>query len=215
MKWFRPEGPDDSRLQEVAEALRSGKIVVLPTDTVYGLAADAFNSDAVLKVFRAKGRPPEKPLALLVADGDQARQAVAHWPPEAESLAKAFWPGPLTLVLPKSESVPLVVTAGLPKVGVREPGEAVTVALIRRVGSPLAATSANRSGRPPPLRAEDAVAQLGTSPAFVVDCGPCPVGVVSTVLDLTVSPPCILRPGAVSAAEIEPHAGPVNVQQPT
>ncbi|HWP31962.1 MAG TPA: L-threonylcarbamoyladenylate synthase [Fimbriimonadales bacterium] len=203
MIWFRPDGVNDPRLEEVARAIRDGEIVAIPTETVYGIAADAWNPHAILKIFQAKGRPEEKPISLLVADIAQARSLAREWSALAQKLAEEFWPGPLTIVVPKKENVPDIVTGGRDTVGLRVPRHPITMRLIELAQTPLAAPSANRSGEPPPDTAEDVVRQLGIAPAFVVDCGKCAIGTASSVLDLSVHPPKLLREGALKREVLE------------
>jgi L-threonylcarbamoyladenylate synthase len=214
MIWVRPSSAEDPVLQEVASALREGEIAVVPTETVYGLAGDAYNEQAVGKIFSAKRRPPDTPISLLCADLEQARGACREFPSIALQLAERFWPGALTLILPKAPKVPDNVTAGRPTVGVRVPNHPIPRKLADLLGSPLATPSANVSGRLSPTRAEDAVAQLGLAPAFVVDCGPSELGIESTLIDLSSSPPCVLRLGAVGVSELSALIPEVKVAVP-
>lgn len=183
-------------VETAAAALRAGRLVGMPTETVYGLAADALDAQAVLRVFAAKGRPSFDPLIVHVADAQQA-WTVAEPSPRARRLAERFWPGPLTLVLPRRPCIPDVVTSGLDTVGVRCPDHPLALALIRAAGRPLAAPSANRFGRISPTTAAHVREQLGEAIAGVVDGGACRVGVESTVL-LPDPVPVILRPGGVT-----------------
>ena len=187
---------------EAAALLRAGEVVALPTETVYGLAANALDPQAVRRVFKVKGRPPHNPLIVHVADLEMARRCVAQWPPAAQRLAEAFWPGPLTLVLPRAPEIPDVVTAGGSTVGIRWPNHPLMQAVIRRCGFPLAAPSANLSGRVSPTSAEHVRQDLGGRIPLIVDGGPSPVGIESTVLDLSVQPARILRPGMVHAESL-------------
>jgi len=207
MIWFRPTGIEDHRLEEVAKSIRDGEIVAVPSETVYGIAADAWNPHAVLKIFQAKGRPEEKPISLLVGSISQARSFAKEWGELAQILAEHFWPGPLTIVVPKKENVPDIVTGGFDTVGLRMPRHSITMRLIELSGSPLATPSANRTGEPPADTAEEVVRQLGIAPAFIVDCGKCTIGTASSVLDLSVSPPKILREGALSRETLETVCG--------
>jgi len=184
-------------VKRVAEALRAGEVVALPTETVYGLAANAFNPDAVAEIYRVKGRPAHNPIIVHVASIAMARASVAQWPPVADQLAGAFWPGPLTLVLPRSQAIPDIVTAGGATVGVRLPRHPLIQAVIRECGFPLAAPSANLSNRVSPTDAGHVSRQLGDTLRLIVDGGPCQVGIESTVLDLTDLPPRVLRPGVI------------------
>ena len=190
--------PTQEALAEAARLIGSGGLVGFPTETVYGLGADGLCDAAVRDIYAAKGRPADNPLILHVADWASATRLVADPPEAARLLAAAFWPGPLTLVLPAAPCVPEVVRAGLPTVGVRCPAHPVAQALIQAAGVPIAAPSANRSGRPGPTCAQDVLADMDGRISLILDGGPCSVGVESTVLDLTSSPPCVLRPGGVT-----------------
>jgi len=195
----------DADLVAAAAALRAGQLVGMPTETVYGLAANALDPLAVLRVFSAKGRPTFDPLIVHVADAAQA-WTIAKPSPRAERLAAACWPGPLTLVLPRTSIVPDIVTSGLDTVGVRCPDHPVALALIRAAGVPLAAPSANPFGRISPTTAAHVREQLGAAVAMVLDGGPCRVGIESTVL--LVDPlPIILRPGGVTRERLEEILG--------
>jgi L-threonylcarbamoyladenylate synthase len=183
--------------------------VAFPTETVYGLGAHALDAAAVGRIYAAKGRPATNPVIVHVADAAAARTLAAAWPPAAEALAARFWPGPLTLVLPKAAAVPDAVTAGLPAVALRVPAHPVALALLRAAGLPVAAPSANRSTEVSPTTAAHVVASLGSAVDLVLDGGPTTVGIESTVLDLTGDRPRILRPGMVSAEAIAAVAGPL------
>ncbi|MEB3750801.1 L-threonylcarbamoyladenylate synthase [Geobacillus icigianus] len=187
------------QIREAAEWLRVGEVVAFPTETVYGLGADAANTEAVEKIFAAKGRPSDNPLIVHVATMAQAESVVAAIPPLARTLMERFWPGPLTLVLPKRKgAVSERVTAGLPTVAVRMPAHPLALALIEESGLALAAPSANRSGRPSPTTAAHVLADLNGRIAGVMDGGPTGIGVESTVLDCSQTVPTILRPGGVT-----------------
>jgi L-threonylcarbamoyladenylate synthase len=201
-------------LDQAAELLRAGRLVAFPTETVYGLGANAFDADAVRRIYEAKGRPSTSPLIVHVATLAMARKVVAAWPEAAEKLAARYWPGPLTLVLPKSSRVPDVVTAGLPTVGVRMPAHPVALALIRRTKLPLAGPSANRFTELSPVTAEQVREGLGEAVDMVLDGGPCRVGIESTVLSLAGPEPVLLRPGMVSRDQIEALIGPVQLAGP-
>ena len=190
-------------IERAISVLKQGGLVAFPTDTVYGVGAPAFDPEAAAQLYKVKERPRSKAIPLLLADAADLPLVTESIPPLAERLAKRFWPGPLTLVLLKRAIVPDVVTAGGDSVAVRVPDHAVARALIAALGTPLAATSANRSGEPSPVTAEEVMAQLGGRIDLILDGGRCPGGVPSTVLDLTVSPPAVLRPGPVSAERIE------------
>jgi L-threonylcarbamoyladenylate synthase len=185
-----------------AALLRAGQVVALPTETVYGLAANALDEPAVRRIFEIKGRPSNNPIIVHVADGEMARSCVREWPALAEKLARAFWPGPLTLVLPRAEQIPAVVTAGGDTVGIRWPGHPFMRAVISRCGFPLAAPSANLSNRISPTNAGHVADQLSGRIPLIVDGGQSQVGIESTVVDLTVSPPRILRPGMIHAESL-------------
>jgi len=194
-------------VKRAAGRLRAGEVVALPTETVYGLAANAWVEKAVAKIFQIKGRPANNPIIVHVAGVDMARRCVADWPPAAEKLTKAFWPGPLTLVLPRAKEIPENVTAGGATVGVRWPGHPLIQAVIRECGFPLAAPSANLSGRISPTNAGHVRRQLGSKISLIIDGGQSQVGIESTVLDLTVSPPEILRPGMIHAESLTAVVG--------
>jgi L-threonylcarbamoyladenylate synthase len=203
-----PKNPGNAdQIAEAVAALKAGELVILPTETVYGLAADAGNPHAVAKVYQAKGRPSFNPLIAHVADLAMAR-ALARFDPRAEWLAENFWPGPLTLVLPVRDEVAVcdLARAGLDTVAVRAPAHPLAQAVIAGFGGPLVAPSANRSGRPSPTTLADAVEETGPAAAVALDGGPCRVGLESTVISL-VDTPRLLRPGAVTRAEIEAVAG--------
>ncbi|MBN2873904.1 MAG: threonylcarbamoyl-AMP synthase [Spirochaetales bacterium] len=184
-------------LERAAEAIREGLLVAIPTETVYGLGADAWSKVALARVFEAKRRPSFDPLIVHVAEPDAADEVADVSVPYAATLAARFWPGPLTMVLPKRERVPDLATSGLPTVAVRCPAHTFARQIIRRSGVPVAAPSANPFGYLSPTRAEHVVAQLGDRVDFIVDGGRCPVGVESTVLDLSSDPPLVLRPGGL------------------
>lgn len=199
---------EKARIRRAAEILRRGGLVIFPTETVYGLGANALDPRAVAKIYELKGRPRTSPLIVHVASVEQARQLVTEWPPAAQALADAFWPGPLTLVLPKAPLVPDIVTAGLPTVAVRMPDHPVALALIREAGVPVAAPSANPFSRLSPTRTTHAgplLAQVDD----VLDAGATPLGIESTVVSLVTQPPTLLRPGAISRAQLESLIGPI------
>ena len=185
-----------------AACLRAGEVVALPTETVYGLAANALDAAAVARIYDAKGRPAHNPIIVHVASLAMAKSCVAQWPARADKLARAFWPGPLTLVLPKSEVIPEIVTAGGATVGVRWPSHPCIQAVIRECDFPLAAPSANLSGQISPTNAGHVRKQLGGRIRLIVDGGQAQVGIESTVLDLTVEPPRVLRPGMIHAESL-------------
>ena len=202
-----PPAATDAALDRATALLRRGGLVAIPTETVYGLAADALDEEAVGGIFRAKGRPAGNPLIVHVADAAMARALAAAWPVAAEALAAAFWPGPLTLVVPKGRQVPAIVTAGGETVALRCPAHPLARRLIERSGIPLAAPSANRSERLSPTTAHHVLTSLGNRIDLILDAGPATEGIESTVVDCTTSPPRILRPGPVAAAAIEAVLG--------
>ena len=191
-----------NRVDKAVEVLRAGGVAAIPTDTVYGLAAHALDAAAVAKVFAVKGRPPGMALPLLLADMTDLSQCCVDVPASARRLADAFWPGPLTLVLRRSDAVPAAVTGGGDTVAVRIPNHPVPIEIARRLGSPITGTSANRSGLPPAATAEAVREQLGDRVDYILDGGAVTAGVPSTVLDLTGPSPVIVRPGAVCAEAI-------------
>jgi L-threonylcarbamoyladenylate synthase len=180
-----------------AELLRAGEVVALPTETVYGLAANALDPQGVERIFQVKGRPAHNPIIIHVASLEMAKRCVANWPVLASRLAKAFWPGPLTLVLERAQDIPPILTAGGTTVGVRWPNHPLTQAVIRECGFPLAAPSANPSNRVSPTLAEHVLKSLGDKIKLIVDGGPTQVGLESSVLDISVWPPRLLRPGMI------------------
>src|SRR6185295_13504155 len=177
--------------------LRAGEIVALPTETVYGLAANALDAVAVKRIFEAKGRPANNPIIVHVADMAMAHRCAREWPDRADQLAKAFWPGPLTLVMPRSKEIPDIVTAGGPTVGIRWPSHPLIQAVIRECDFPLAAPSANPSGSVSPTNAAHVLHDLGDKISLIVDGGQSQVGIESAVVDLSVHPARILRPGMI------------------
>lgn len=193
----------DQDLDRAAAIVRNGGLVALPTETVYGLGANALDPDAVARIYEVKGRPATSPLIVHVAAIEMARGLARHWPVEANVLASRYWPGPLTIVLPKRPAVPDIVTAGLGTVALRMPSHPVALELIRRAGVPVAAPSANRFTQLSPTTAEHVRASLGSKVDMVLDGGPCEVGIESTVVSLACDPPMLLRPGMISREEIE------------
>jgi L-threonylcarbamoyladenylate synthase len=206
-----PEHPDPEKVELAARKLREGGLVAFPTETVYGLGADALNPRAVLSLFEAKRRPLDNPPIVHVGEREEIHALTKEVPPEAEELVKRFWPGPLTLVLKKSPSVPSVTTCGLETIALRMPRHEVALALIRRSQTPVAAPSANLAGRPSPTRAEHVLQDLEGRIDLILDGGPTQVGVESTVLDLTVDPPQILRPGGTPPEALEEVLGRVTL----
>jgi len=195
----------EEAIAKAARILKEGGIVAFPTETVYGLGADALNPEAVRKIFEAKGRPPDNPLIVHIASKEQLHELARDIPAHAFDLMDAFWPGPLTLVLKRKDIVPDVTTGGLDTVAVRMPDNDIALELIREAGTPLAAPSANVSGRPSPTTAEHVIADLAGRIDAVIDAGPVKIGVESTVVDMTADIPVILRPGGIGIEDIRKH----------
>ncbi|MBR2405948.1 MAG: threonylcarbamoyl-AMP synthase [Clostridia bacterium] len=203
----------EEELRIAAALLRDGELVAIPTETVYGLAADARNGAAVASIFKAKGRPGDNPLIVHIASKEQLTPLVAEIPPVAEALAAAYWPGPLTMIFNKAPTVPDEVTAGLSTVAVRMPSHPVAQKLIQLSGCPLAAPSANRSGSPSPTDARRVAEDMDGRIAAIVDGGACEVGVESTVVSVCGDRVRLLRPGAVTVAMLEAVAGSVDIDE--
>ena len=206
---LNPDDPNPETIRQAASLLVAGELVAFPTETVYGLGANALDADAVAKIFIAKGRPSTNPVIVHIADVEDGEMVTATWPEVAAKLAKRFWPGPLTLVLPRNPRIPDIVTAGGETVGVRCPDNTIARALIRAAGVPIAAPSANRSMELSPTRAEHVLNALDGRIAAILDGGPCRGGIESTVLDLTDAVPRLLRPGLISLAMLEEVIGEV------
>jgi L-threonylcarbamoyladenylate synthase len=200
-------GNDPAALHVAADTIRAGGLVAFPTETVYGLGCDALNLEAVQQVFRAKRRPAFDPLIVHVADRTRLDLIVRDVPPRAHRLMERFWPGPLTLVLPKQARVPDAVTAGRPTVAVRQPAHPVAQALLKAAGIPIAAPSANPFGYVSPTTASHVLDGLGEEVSVILDGGPCPIGVESTILSLADPTPRLLRPGGVARQDIEAVIG--------
>ena len=200
-------------LAVAARLLREGEPVAIPTETVYGLAADARNEQAVAKIFAAKGRPQDNPLIVHIGAWEQLRPLVKDIPPQAEKLAEAFWPGPLTMIFKRSEIIPAGVSGGLDTLAVRFPAHPVAQALINQSGCPLAAPSANLSGSPSPTTAAATAADMDGRIAAIVDGGDCQVGVESTVVSLVGQEPVLLRPGYVTAEQIAAVCGSCHIDE--
>ncbi|MFI7320204.1 L-threonylcarbamoyladenylate synthase [Streptomyces venezuelae] len=196
-----------SDIEKAAAVLRDGGLVALPTETVYGLGANAEDPAAVMRIFEAKGRPPSHPLIVHIAAADQLDDWAAEVPPAARLLAEHFWPGPLTLVLRRGNRVPLEATGGLETVAVRVPDHPAALALLSAFGGGVTAPSANRFGQVSPTTAADVQGELGDAVDFVLDGGPCEVGVESTIVDVTGERPAILRPGGVTREDLEAVLG--------
>jgi L-threonylcarbamoyladenylate synthase len=229
-----PQTADPGEIDHAARLLRAGRLVAFPTETVYGLGANALDAEAVARIYAVKRRPATSPLIVHVASIEMAQSLVADWPEIADRLARRFWPGPLTLVLPKSHvgadaflrlrsgpapaeqssaasswTIPAIVTAGLTTVALRMPAHPIALALIRAAGVPLAAPSANRFTELSPTTATHVRLSLGSDIDYILDGGPCSVGIESTVLSLAGPRPTLLRPGGISRAELEAIVGPV------
>lgn len=202
-----PKSPAADAMAQAAHVLQAGGLVVFPTETVYGLGANALDANAVVKIFAAKGRPATNPVIVHVAAIEDAKKLTTAWPALAQTLAERFWPGPLTLVLPKAACVPDIVTAGGSTVAIRIPAHPVALALLRNCRLPLAAPSANRSTELSPTRPEHVPPDLAD---LLLAAGPTMGGLESTVLDLTTDPPRLLRPGLVTGAELEAVIGPLD-----
>lgn len=200
---LNPQHPDPTVLDEAAAILRRGGVVAFPTETVYGLGADASKAEAVARIFAAKGRPADNPLIVHVSSVEMAKRYAAEWPELADRLAAVFWPGPLTLILPKRPEIPDLVTAGLPAVGLRLPANEIARKLIEHADLPVAAPSANPYMSVSPTTAQHVMLGLGERIELILDGGPCAVGIESTVLDLTGEVPVVLRPGGVSLEQIQ------------
>ena len=194
--------PSEQEIEKAAEILRSGGLVAFPTETVYGLGADASNPAAVKKIFAAKGRPADHPVIVHIADMSELKHWAAEVPRAAWLLAEKFWPGPLTMVLKRSPHVNDLISGGQNSIGLRVPGHPVAQQLLKAFGGGIAAPSANKFGRLSPTTAEHVREELGNAVEMVLDGGPCDVGIESTIVDLTNDPPAILRPGRVSAQQI-------------
>lgn len=201
----------EGELTQAAAILRQGGLVGIPTETVYGLGANGLDADAVARIFQAKGRPQDNPLILHIPDVGWLERYCEAVPPQAVVLAQRFWPGPLTMILKRREIVPDVVTAGLDTVGMRCPAHPLCRAILLAADLPVAAPSGNLSGKPSPTTAEHMLADMDGRIDAIVDGGPCAVGVESTIVDLTVSPPRLLRPGGVSLEQLRQALGQVEV----
>jgi len=202
---------DTKNINAAAEIIRAGGVVAIPTETVYGLAANALDGIAVSKIFKAKGRPQDNPLIVHISSFDEIYPLVKEVPPSAVKLAEAFWPGPLTIVLPKTDTIPNEVSAGLDTVAIRMPSHPIARAVIKAAGVPLAAPSANASGSPSPTTARHVLDDLDGLIDAVVDGGECSVGVESTVLSLVHKTPRLLRPGGITPEQLEAVLGKIKI----
>jgi L-threonylcarbamoyladenylate synthase len=219
-----PKAIDREEIDRAADLLRTGRLVVFPTETVYGLGANALDAEAVARVYVVKRRPATSPLIVHVASIEMAKSLASDWPESADRLARRFWPGPLTLVLPTAQAgtpapgcpaerssaiIPAIVTAGLPTIALRLPAHPIALALIRAAGIPLAAPSANRFTELSPTTADHVRHSLGSEVDLILDGGPCEVGIESAVISLTGPHPTLLRPGGISRTQLEAVIGPI------
>ncbi len=195
--------PVERQLKQSVSILKNGGIIVYPTDTVYGLGADAFNEAAVNRIYKIKQRPLDQPLSVLIAEMSDLNQLTDDFPDMARILADKYWPGGLTLVVSKSSLIPDWITAGRDTVAVRIPDHPITLELLRAFGKPLIGTSANLSGSPSVISADEVKEQLGNAADFIFDGGVCPGGFESTIIDVTGNMPIVLREGAISRSELE------------
>ncbi|MGC9117789.1 MAG: L-threonylcarbamoyladenylate synthase [Thermoproteus sp.] len=205
-----PLNPRDEDIAEAAAVIRSGGLVAFPTETVYGLGADAFNAEASARIFKAKGRPADNPLIVHISSLDMALE-LGDMPERAVEVAKKAWPGPITFVVKKKADLPAVVTAGRPTVALRCPAHPVALKLIEAAGTPIAAPSANKAGRPSPTEASHVAEDLGDSVDLILDAGRTFFGVESTIVDVTREPPVLLRPGPFTVEELKSLLGEVEI----
>lgn len=205
--------PDKKSIELVGKLLKSGELVGIPTETVYGLAANAFDGKAVEKIFKAKGRPMDNPLIVHISDLSQINDLVTEFSPKAQALADAFWSGPLTIIMPCSDKVPTQVTAGLNTVAVRFPSHKTAQQIISSAGVPLAAPSANLSGSPSPTSAKYVYNDLKGKISVIIDGGGCQVGLESTVITLATEIPTLLRPGGITVEQLEAVIGKINIDK--
>lgn len=198
-------------IDEAVELLKRGELVAFPTETVYGLGADAGNPESIKKLYAAKGRPSNHPVIVHLAHADQLSQWASRVPDAAIKLAEKFWPGPLTMILPKADHVRGEITGGQSSVGLRIPSHPLALSLLRSFGGGVIAPSANKFGRLSPTRAEDVRTEFQNEVALVLDGGPCTVGIESTIIDLSKDAPMILRPGMIDSTDLEAVIGPVSL----
>ncbi len=208
---FEIHSPESPLTEKAAELLRRGGIVAIPTETVYGLAGNALDGSVVKKIYEAKGRPSDNPLIVHISDFSQWADLVTEIPDAAKALAEKFWPGPLTVILPKSDIIPKEVSGGLDTVAVRMPSDEIARGIIEKAGVPLAAPSANTSGKPSPTSAKHVIGDLMGKVDAIVDGGNCNVGVESTVISLAVSPPRLLRPGGITPEMLTQVLGEIEI----
>lgn len=204
---------DNTVIGKAAEIIKSGGLVAFPTETVYGLGGDGLNKSASIKIYGAKGRPSDNPLILHISHISQVKPLVKEIPDMAEKLAKEFWPGPLTMIFKKSEIVPKETSGGLDTVAIRFPENKIAQALINESGTPIAAPSANTSGRPSPTRASHVEFDLNGKIDMIIDGGPCEFGLESTIVDVSGDVPCLLRPGSITLEMLEKVLGKVEVDK--
>lgn len=202
---------DSQKIEYAAQVIKAGGLVAFPTETVYGLGANALDEKAVSNIFDAKGRPADNPLIVHIAEKSEVRRLVSDIPANALPLMDKFWPGPLTMVMKKSGEIPSIVTAGMDTVAIRMPAHPIALALIRQSGLPIAAPSANTSGRPSPTEASHVIDDLSSKVDIIIDAGHAKVGLESTVLDVLSDPPVILRPGGVTPVQLEELLGKVDI----
>jgi L-threonylcarbamoyladenylate synthase len=207
---INPKRPNESIIARAAKLISSGEIVAFPTETVYGLGANALDPSAISKIYQMKGRPSDNPLIVHIADMKTLRRLVSEISPRDMRIIKKFWPGPVTLVLKKSKIVPKITTGGLGTIAVRMPRNKIALALIKRSGFPIAAPSANISGRPSPTNASHVKDDLDGKVKMILDGGNTEIGIESTVIDMTLRTPVILRPGGISKESIEDEIGKVH-----
>lgn len=198
-------------LKEAAEILKRGDLVAFPTETVYGLGANALDESAAKKIYAAKGRPSDNPLIAHISDLEMIEPLISYFPEKGRKLAEAFWPGPMTMIFPKSEIVPYGTTGGLDTVAIRMPSDPVAAELIRLAGVPVAAPSANTSGRPSPTMAEHVYQDMNGKIDMILDGGPVGIGVESTIVDVTGEIPMLLRPGAITMEMLRETVGEVEI----
>lgn len=206
---INPKNPESEKIKIIAKAIKEGKLVAFPTETVYGLGANAFNPLAVSEIFKVKGRPQDNPLIAHISDISQIKKLAKDFPESAQRLIKNFWPGPLTIVLKKKKIVPDIVTAGLDSVAIRMPNNKIALKLIKQSKVPIVAPSANLSGKPSPTKAKHVIDDLSEKIEYIVDGGNCKIGIESTVIDFTSKVPTILRPGYITKEDIEQIIGEV------
>lgn len=212
-KYIKFKSCDAPEFSDAAKALKEGQLVAFPTETVYGLGANALDSKAVKSIYAAKGRPSDNPLIVHIADIEMLKPLVTEIKPNVIKLISEYWPGPLTLIMQKAVIVPDETTGGLDTVAIRMPDNPIALELIRKAGVPIAAPSANRSGRPSPTMAEHVAEDLNGRISYIIDGGPCRVGVESTVVDMTVEPATILRPGGITPSMIGQVLGSVELDR--